>query len=188
MSLLKFLIDKLSELDWKGVKFGLEIVTLWSPNHRKPFWHKDQWSTPRWCSHDNACQEFLSTHLSKWKKKLCYHVLMKYECNSIRHLLSSCLNQLLCMTWVCNIYERSPLLPLSDQSGDFDYEGNQTSQCGPVAWGILEYLQSRDHIDLITFWSSISLGMCAFDRLWLAKQIYTWFLNFLTEASYLIRL
>jgi hypothetical protein len=28
MSLLKFLIDKLSELDWKGVKFGLEIVTL----------------------------------------------------------------------------------------------------------------------------------------------------------------
>ena len=30
--------------------------------------------------------------------------------------------------------------------------------------------------------------MCAFDRLWLAKQRYTWFLNLLKEGSYLIKL
>jgi len=29
--------------------------------------------------------------------------------------------------------------------------------------------------------------MCAFDRLWRVERRYTWFLNLLMEASYLIR-
>ena len=52
----------------------------------------------------------------------------------------------------------------------------------------MKYLQRHDNIGFITFSSSILLNTCAFHRLWLAKQRYTWFLNLLKEGSYLIKL
>jgi hypothetical protein len=39
----------------------------------------------------------------------------------------------------------------------------------------------------IYFVSFISFSMCALDRLWQAKQRYTWFLTLLMEESFLIR-
>jgi len=135
------------------------------------------------CLSEVSLNTFYRRKTKKEKKNICCRVVMKYQYTSMYWFEPCCILRNLSLE--C---ESLLLVPLSDQTGDFDYEANQTSQCGPVAWGTLKYLQRHDNIGFITFSSSILLNTCAFHRLWLAKQRYTWFLNLLKEGSYLIKL
>jgi len=190
--LLKLLIDALANQTERGIKFRLEIVTfIWSPNQIGN--HSDSRSNDSRLDDvygilltmlvRSFSQHILPKENEKRKKNICCRVVMKYQYTSMYWFEPCCILRNLSLE--C---ESLLLVPLSDQTGDFDYEANQTSQCGPVAWGTVKYLQRHDNIGFITFSSSILLNTCAFHRLWLAKQRYTWFLNLLKEGSYLIKL